>query len=190
MEIVEDAGGARPDIVRSRGLVRQVIRGQRSDVFRVRESSLELHLELLVTRWPQAIATAQNFGAVSKHGASAAPCALSGNGQHAGGAPRSPGRWWLCKQAGWRYRHHRPEAEPLSQGLHRGLTDAGLDVVLMETRQVKGALKPMPIETDRRGAEGIARRFIWAGSGPYIASPFRHRSVRAFLAAARQFGRA
>ena len=30
------------------------------------------------------------------------------------------------------------EAGPLSQWLHRGLTEAGLDVVLMETRQVKG----------------------------------------------------
>jgi len=29
------------------------------------------------------------------------------------------------------------EAGPLSQRLHRGLTDARLDVVLMETRQVK-----------------------------------------------------
>jgi transposase len=27
----------------------------------------------------------------------------------------------------------------------------------METRQVKGALKAMPIKTDRRDAEGIAR---------------------------------
>ena len=35
------------------------------------------------------------------------------------------------------------EAGPLSQWLHRGLTEAGLDVVLMETRQVKGALKAM-----------------------------------------------
>jgi transposase len=41
------------------------------------------------------------------------------------------------------------EATLLSQWLHRGLTEAGLDVVLMETRQVKGALKAMPIKTDR-----------------------------------------
>ncbi len=49
------------------------------------------------------------------------------------------------------------DAGPLSQWLHRGLTEAGLDVVLMETRQVKSALKSMPIKTDRRAAEGIAR---------------------------------
>jgi transposase len=49
------------------------------------------------------------------------------------------------------------EAGPLSQWLHRGLTQARLDVVLMETRQVKRALTAMPIKTDRRDAEGIAR---------------------------------
>jgi transposase len=35
----------------SRGLVRRVLRGQRSDVFRVRESSLEPHLEWLDAQW-------------------------------------------------------------------------------------------------------------------------------------------
>jgi transposase len=35
----------------SRGLVRRVLRGQRSDVFRVRESSLELHLQWLTEQW-------------------------------------------------------------------------------------------------------------------------------------------
>jgi transposase len=43
------------DIVRrtgySRGLVRKVLRGQRSDVFRVRESSLELYLPWLNAQW-------------------------------------------------------------------------------------------------------------------------------------------
>ena len=49
------------------------------------------------------------------------------------------------------------EAGPLSQWLHKGLTDAGFAAVLMETRRVKAALKAMPIKTDRRDAEGIAR---------------------------------
>lgn len=43
------------DIVRrtghSRGLVRRIVRGQRSDVFRVRESSLELYLPWLDAQW-------------------------------------------------------------------------------------------------------------------------------------------
>jgi transposase len=51
------------------------------------------------------------------------------------------------------------EAGPLSQWLHRGLSEAGLDVVLMETRQVKGALKAMPIKhTLRRSAS--SRRHV------------------------------
>ena len=48
-------GSAIKEIVRrsgySRGLVRKVLRGQRSDVFRVRESSLELHLQWLDAQW-------------------------------------------------------------------------------------------------------------------------------------------
>ncbi len=35
----------------SRGLVRQVLRGQRNDVFRLRESSLEIYLEWLDAQW-------------------------------------------------------------------------------------------------------------------------------------------
>ena len=50
------------------------------------------------------------------------------------------------------------EAGPLSNWLHKGLTDAGFETVLMETRQVKAALKAMPIKTDRRDAEGTLRR--------------------------------
>jgi transposase len=48
-------GSAIKEIVRrsgySRSLVRKVLRGQRSDVFRVRESSLELHLQWLDAQW-------------------------------------------------------------------------------------------------------------------------------------------
>jgi hypothetical protein len=35
----------------SRGLIRKVLRGQRSDLFRVRESSLELRLQWLDEQW-------------------------------------------------------------------------------------------------------------------------------------------
>jgi transposase len=43
-EIVRETG-------HSRGLVRKVLRGQRSDIFRTRESSLEPHLPWLETQW-------------------------------------------------------------------------------------------------------------------------------------------
>lgn len=49
------AGATIREIVRrtgySRGLVRRVLRGQRSDVFRQRESSLELYLPWLDAQW-------------------------------------------------------------------------------------------------------------------------------------------
>jgi len=39
------------------------------------------------------------------------------------------------------------EAGPLSQWLHKHLSEAGFDTVLMETRHVKSVLKAMPIKT-------------------------------------------
>lgn len=48
------------------------------------------------------------------------------------------------------------EAGPLSQWLFAGLTSAGFDVVLLETRHVKAALSAMTVKTDRRDALGIA----------------------------------
>ena len=66
-----------------------------------------------------------------------------------------------------------PAAGPLSQWLYRHLTEAGFEVALMETRQVKGALRAMPIKTDRRDAEGNARDHRWrtSSSGPPPALP-------------------
>ncbi len=75
------------------------------------------------------------------------------------------------------------EAGPLSQWLHRGLTDAGLDAVLMETRQVKGALKAMPIKTDRRDAEGIARLLHLGWFRPVHCKSVSAQEVRAVLGA-------
>lgn len=48
------------------------------------------------------------------------------------------------------------EADPLSQSSHHDLTNAGMVVVLMKTRQVKGALKAIAIMTHHRDDEGIA----------------------------------
>ena len=75
------------------------------------------------------------------------------------------------------------EAGPLSQWLHHGLTDAGLDAVLMETRQVKGALKAMPIKTDRRDAEGIARLLHLGWFRPVHCKSVSAQEVRAVLGA-------
>jgi transposase len=71
------------------------------------------------------------------------------------------------------------EAGPLSQWLHRGLANAGLDVVLMETRQVKGALKAMPIKTDCRDAVGIARLLHLGLFRPVLRKSVSAQEVRA-----------
>lgn len=75
------------------------------------------------------------------------------------------------------------EARPLSLWLHRGLTEAGLDAVLMETRQVKGALKAMPIKTDRRDAEGIARLLHLGWFRPVHCKSIPSQETRAVLGA-------
>ena len=48
------------------------------------------------------------------------------------------------------------EAGPLSQWLHAGLTQAGFETVLLETRHVKAALSAMTVKTDRKDACGLA----------------------------------
>ncbi|ARU01884.1 IS110 family transposase [Yoonia vestfoldensis] len=74
------------------------------------------------------------------------------------------------------------EAGPLSQWLYRHLTDAGFATVLMETRQVKGALKAMPIKTDRRDAEGIARLLQMGWYRPVHCKSISAQEMRALLA--------
>ncbi len=49
------------------------------------------------------------------------------------------------------------EAGPLSQWLYAGLTKAGFETVLLETRHVKAALSAMTVKTDRKDARGIAQ---------------------------------
>jgi transposase len=71
----------------------------------------------------------------------------------------------------------------MSQWLHRELAELGLDAVLMETRQVKGALKAMPIKTDRRDAEGIARLLHLGWFRPAHCKSVSTQETRAVLGA-------
>lgn len=75
------------------------------------------------------------------------------------------------------------EAGPLSQWLHKHLTEAGFETVLMETRQVKGALKAMPIKTDRRDAAGIARLLQMGWFRPVHCKSVSAQEMRAVLTA-------
>lgn len=51
----------------------------------------------------------------------------------------------------------------------------------METRQVKGALKAMPIKIDRRDAEGIARLLRMGWFRPVHCKPMSTQEMRALL---------
>ena len=82
------------------------------------------------------------------------------------------------------------EAGPLSQWLHKHLTEAGFDTVLMETRQVKGALKAMPIKTDRRDAEGIARLLQMGWFRPVHCKSVSAQEMRALLSSRKSIQRA
>jgi len=75
------------------------------------------------------------------------------------------------------------EAGPLSQWLHDGLTRAGFEVVLLETRHVKAALSAMVVKTDRKDARGIAQLLRMGWFQPVHAKSVGARDVRALLAA-------
>jgi transposase len=73
------------------------------------------------------------------------------------------------------------EAGPLSQWLHAGLTRAGFEVVLLETRQVKAALSAMVVTTDRKDARGIAQLLRMGWFRPVHCKSPPAQEVRALL---------
>ena len=74
------------------------------------------------------------------------------------------------------------EAGPLSQWLHAGLTRAGFEVVLLETRQVKAALSAMVVKTDRKDARGIAQLLRMGWYRPAHCKSLPAQETRALLA--------
>jgi transposase len=73
------------------------------------------------------------------------------------------------------------EAGPLSQWLHAGLTEAGFETVLLETRQVKAALSAMVVKTDRKDARGIAQLLRMGWFRPVHCKSPPAQEVRALL---------
>jgi transposase len=73
------------------------------------------------------------------------------------------------------------EAGPLSQWLHAGLTEAGFEVVLLETRHVKAALSAMIVKTDRKDARGIAQLLRMGWFRPVHRKSPPAQEVRALL---------
>src|SRR3954463_1185728 len=73
------------------------------------------------------------------------------------------------------------EAGPLTQWLHAGLTGAGFEAVLLETRHVKAALSAMIVKTDRKDARGIAQLLRMGWYRPVHRKSPRAQEVRALL---------
>jgi transposase len=73
------------------------------------------------------------------------------------------------------------EAGPLSQWLHAGLTAAGFEAVLLETRHVKAALSAMVVKTDRKDARGIAQLLRMGWFRPVHCKSPPAQEVRALL---------
>ena len=73
------------------------------------------------------------------------------------------------------------EAGPLSQWLHAGLTGAGLEAVLLETRHVKAALSAMVVKTDRKDARGIAQLLRMGWYRPVHRKSPPAQEIRALL---------
>jgi transposase len=73
------------------------------------------------------------------------------------------------------------EAGPLSQWLHAGLTGAGFEAVLLETRHVKAALSAMIVKTDRKDARGIAQLLRMGWFRPVHRKSPDAQEVRALL---------
>src|SRR4030095_7752302 len=73
------------------------------------------------------------------------------------------------------------EAGPLSQWLHAGLTKAGFEAVLLETRHVEAALSAMSVKTDRKDARGIAQLLRMGWYRPVHRKSPPAQEVRALL---------
>ena len=82
------------------------------------------------------------------------------------------------------------EAGPLSQWLHRGLAEAGIDATLLETRRIKAVLKAMPVKIDRRDAEGIAGLLRMGWFRPVHCKSVSAQELRALLSTRRALQKA
>jgi transposase len=87
----------------------------------------------------------------------------------------------FCRELGLQVARIGLEAGPLSQWLHAGLTNAGYEAVLLETRQVKAALSAMVVKTDRKDARGIAQLLRMGWYRPVHCKAAPAQEIRALL---------
>ena len=104
-----------------------------------------------------------------------------------GKAPSEPGPL-LARLAEWSGKIDLAgiEACPLSEWLHRGLREAGIPVVCIETRHAQRFLSTRPVKTDRNDARGIAEMMRLGHYRPvHVKSPAA-QSMRTTLVARTQ----
>jgi transposase len=87
------------------------------------------------------------------------------------------------KALGFRVTRIGLEAGPLSQWIYAGLTRAGFETVLLETRHVKAALSAMTVKTDRKDARGIAQLIRMGWFRPVHAKSTGSQETRSLLVA-------
>lgn len=92
----------------------------------------------------------------------------------------------MFQESGLTYTRIGLEAGPLSQWLHAGLTAAGFEVILLETRHVKAALGAMTMKTDRNDARGMAQMIRMGWFRPVHAKTVPAQEMRALLVARKQ----
>src|SRR5215470_10480756 len=90
---------------------------------------------------------------------------------------------YFLKELGFPVNRIGFEAGPLSQWLYAGLTQAGFETVLLETRHVKAALSAMTVKTDRKDARGIAQLIRMGWFRPVHAKSVGSQETRALLVA-------
>ena len=158
------AGMTIKEIVRhtghSRGLIRQILRGQRSDVFRTRESSLELHLPWLDAQW---VAGAHNATALWRQ--------LRLQGFR--GSKRVVGEWATRRRHADRLDLERLQRVPSARTLARLLTTARDSLSRPQTVTVAAIEAGVPALVEAReiiaAFHGMIRKRIHASLDPWIA---------------------
>src|SRR4029077_18327630 len=116
-------------------------------------------------------------------------CVVDGRGKivkEAKGASEPEALVYFLQELGFPVNRIGFEAGPLSQWLHAGLTQAGFEAVLLETRHVKAGLSARPVKTDRKDACGLAQLLRMGWFQQVHAKSIGSQEIRALLVARKQ----
>src|SRR5262249_4130878 len=114
-------------------------------------------------------------------------CGWAGQDREGGEGRERAGSSCLFLQGTWRSSESDwVLAGPFSQWLRAGLTQAGFETVLLETRHVKAALSAMTVKTDRKDACGLAQLLRMGWFQQVHAKSIGSQEIRALLIARKQ----